>query len=138
MTYNGREQLPEVTATGSTTGGTAITFRYGLTAVQAADETQALKTVPAFTDAGIYTVYYTASAANHDSVSGSFEIEIKNASITGVDAAGYTTDSPTESRSPFPETLETVRSFTVSPKITARSQKALYTRTQAAIPYTTR
>ncbi|SCJ33816.1 Autolysin [uncultured Clostridium sp.] len=90
LTYNGREQLPEVTATGSTTGGTAITFRYGLTAVQAADETQALKTVPALTDAGIYTVYYTASAANHDSVSGSFEIEIKNASITGVDAAGYT------------------------------------------------
>ena len=90
LTYNGREQLPEVTATGSTIGGTAITFRYGLTAVQAADETQALKTVPAFTDAGIYTVYYTASAANHDSVSGSFEIEIKNASITGVDAAGYT------------------------------------------------
>ena len=90
LTYNGREQLPEVTATGSTTGGTAITFRYGLTAVQAADETQALKTAPAFTDAGTYTVYYTASAANHDSVSGSFEIEIKNASITGVDAAGYT------------------------------------------------
>ena len=90
LTYNGREQLPEVTATGSTIGGTAITFRYGLTAVQAADETQALKTVPAFTDAGIYTVYYTASAANHDSVSGSFEIEIKNASITGVGAAGYT------------------------------------------------
>lgn len=90
LTYNGKEQLPEVTATGSTIGGTAITFRYGLTAEQAADETQALKTAPAFTDAGIYTVYYTASAANHDSVSGSFVIEIKNASITGVDAAGYT------------------------------------------------
>lgn len=90
LTYNGREQLPEVEATGSTTGGTAITFRYGLTAEQAADEKQALKNAPAFTDAGIYTVYYTASAANHDSVSGSFEIEIKNASITGVDAAGYT------------------------------------------------
>ncbi len=90
LTYNGQEQLPEVTATGSTIGGTAITFRYGLTAEQAADETQALKNAPAFTDAGTYTVYYTASAANHDSVSGSFEIEIKNASITGVDAAGYT------------------------------------------------
>ena len=90
LTYNGKEQLPEVTATGSTVGGTAITFHYGLTAEQAADETQALKTAPAFTDAGIYTVYYTASAANHDSVSGSFEIKIKNASITGVDAAGYT------------------------------------------------
>ena len=90
LTYNGQEQLPGVTATGSTIGGTAITFRYGLTAEQAADETQALKNAPAFTDAGIYTVYYTASAANHDSVSGSFEIEIKNASITGVDAAGYT------------------------------------------------
>lgn len=90
LTYNGREQLPEVTATGSTIGGTAITFRYGLTAEQAADETQALKKAPPFTNAGIYTVYYTASAANHDSVSGSFEIEIKNASITGVDAAGYT------------------------------------------------
>lgn len=90
LIYNGQEQLPEVTATGSTIGGTAITFRYGLTAEQAADETQALKTAPAFTDAGSYMVYYTASAANHDSVSGSFEIEIKNASITGVDAAGYT------------------------------------------------
>lgn len=90
LTYNGREQLPEVTATGSTIGGTAITFRYGLTAEQAADETQALKKAPPFTNAGTYTVYYTASAVNHDSVSGSFEIEIKNASLTGVDAAGYT------------------------------------------------
>ena len=90
LTYNGREQLPEVTATGSTTGGTAITFRYGLTAVQAADENEWLNYVPAFTDAGTYTVYYTASAVNHDSVYGSFEIKIKNASITGVDAAGYT------------------------------------------------
>ena len=90
LTYNGREQLPEVTATGSTIGGTAITFHYGLTAEQAADKNEWLNYVPAFTDAGIYTVYYTASAANHDSVSGSFEIEIKNASITGVDAAGYT------------------------------------------------
>ena len=90
LTYNGREQLPEVTATGSTIGGTAITFRYGLTAEQAADETKALKNAPPFKDAGTYTVYYTASAANHDSVSGSFEIEIENASITGVDAAGYT------------------------------------------------
>lgn len=90
LTYNGKEQLPEVTATGSTIGGTAITFHYGLTAEQAADENEWLNYVPAFTDAGTYTVYYTASTANHDSVSGSFEIEIKNASITGVDAAGYT------------------------------------------------
>ena len=90
LIYNGKEQLPGVTATGSTIGGTAITFRYGLTAEQAADKTQALKKAPPFTNAGTYTVYYTASAANHDSVSGSFEIEIKNASITGVDAAGYT------------------------------------------------
>lgn len=90
LTYNGKEQLPEVTATGSTVGGTAITFHYGLTAEQAADETKALKNAPPFKDAGTYTVYYTVSAANHDSVSESFEIEIKNASITGVDAAGYT------------------------------------------------
>ena len=89
LIYNGQEQLPEVTATGSTIGGTAITFRYGLTAEQAADETQALKKAPPFTNAGTYTVYYTASAVNHDSVSGSFEIEIKNASLTGVDADGY-------------------------------------------------
>lgn len=90
LTYNGREQLPEVTATGSTIGGTAITFHYGLTAEQAADENEWLNYVPAFTDAGTYTVYYTASAVNHDSVYGSVEIKIKNASITGVDAAGYT------------------------------------------------
>lgn len=79
LTYNGKEQKPDVETTGSTIGGTAITFRYGLTAVQAADENEWLNYVPAFTDAGIYTVYYTASAANHDSVSGSFEIEIKDA-----------------------------------------------------------
>ena len=136
-----KEQLPEVTATGSTTGGTAITFRYGLTAVQAADETQALKTVPAFTDAGIYTVYYTASAANHDSVSGSFEIEIKNASITGVDAAGYTGIYDGQSHGikiTLTGNAGDGEILTVSPKITARSQKALYTRTQAAIPSTTR
>lgn len=90
LTYNGSEQLPEVTATGSTIGGTAITFHYGHTAEQAANENEWLNYVPAFTDAGTYTVYYTASAVNHDSVSGSFEIKIKNASITGVDAAGYT------------------------------------------------
>ncbi len=90
LTYNGREQLPEVTATGSTIGGTAIAFHYGLTAEQAADENEWLNYVPAFTDADTYTVYYTASAVNHDSVYGSFEIKIKNASITGVDAAGYT------------------------------------------------
>ena len=52
LTYNGSEQLPEVTATGSTIGGTAITFHYGLTAEQAADETQALKKAPPFTNAG--------------------------------------------------------------------------------------
>lgn len=51
LTYNGREQLPEVTATGSTIGGTAITFHYGLTAEQAADENEWLNYVPAFTDA---------------------------------------------------------------------------------------
>ena len=90
LSYNGSEQLPEVTATGSTIGGTAITFHYGHTAEQAANENEWLNYVPAFTDAGTYTVYYTASAVNHDSVSGSFEIKIKNASITGVDAAGYT------------------------------------------------
>lgn len=90
LTYTGNPQQPETQSTGNTVDNTAIAFHYGLTAEQAADEKQWLSNVPAFTDAGIYTVYYTASAANHDSVSGSFEIEIKNASITGVDAAGYT------------------------------------------------
>ena len=90
LTYTGTPQQPETQTTGSTVDNTAITFHYGLTAEQAADENQWLSDVPTFTDAGTYTVYYTASAANHDSASGSFEVEIKNASITGVDAAGYT------------------------------------------------
>ena len=90
LTYTGNPQQPETQSTGNTVDNTAIAFHYGLTAEQAADEKQWLSNVPTFTDAGTYTVYYTASAANHDSVSGSFEIEIKNASITGVDAAGYT------------------------------------------------
>lgn len=90
LTYTGNPQQPETQSTGNTVDNTAIAFHYGLTAEQAADEKQWLSNVPTFTDAGTYTVYYTASAANHDSVSGSVEVEIKNASITGVDAAGYT------------------------------------------------
>ena len=74
---NGQEQLPEVTATGSTISGTAITFRYGLTAEQAADETQALKLLlPSPTPAAIWYITLHPQQ-NHDSVSGSFEIEIK-------------------------------------------------------------
>ena len=45
---------------------------------------------------------------------------------------------PTTGNAPAEAPAKTAETFTVSPKITARSQKALYTRTQAAIPYTTR
>ena len=83
LTYNGSAQRAAVTTTGTTVDGSSVAFIYALT--EAELETNAKGDVPSFTDAGTHTVWYRASAANHDPVTGSFEIDINKAELKASD-----------------------------------------------------
>ncbi len=72
LIYNGTQQSAAVAATPSgVQGGMAVTYKYGLTA-----NTCTGTTVPAFKNADTYTVYFVATAPNHNDVTGSFEVKI--------------------------------------------------------------
>ncbi len=72
LTYNSTEQSAAVKATESgVKGSQTVTYKYGLT-----ENTCDSTTVPAFKDAGKYTVYFVATANNHNDVKGSFEVKI--------------------------------------------------------------
>ncbi len=74
LTYTGEAQTPSVNATATTVDNTAVTFTYCATE----DGTYTAE-LPAFTNAGTYTVYFKANAANHEESSGSFEIVVGKA-----------------------------------------------------------
>ena len=71
LTYNGAAQTASVTAAATAVDGAQVTFTYS-------DRENGTygDTVPAFTEAGSYTVYYKAEAANHEDVTGSFTVTI--------------------------------------------------------------
>lgn len=89
LTYNKNSQRVDVTTTGITVDGSPVTFTYAETEEEL--ETSPQTEVPAFTDAGTYVVHYKASALNHDSVTGTFEVVINNSEITDNDVSvtGY-------------------------------------------------
>ena len=70
--YTGEEQIASIIATGESVDSTPVTFTYS-------DKVDGNYTseVPAFTDAGTYTVYYKAEAANHEPATGTFPVTIK-------------------------------------------------------------
>ena len=72
MYYTGEEQIASIIASGESVDGTPVTFTYS-------DKKDGNYTsgVPAFTDAGTYTVYYKAEAANHATATGTFPVTIK-------------------------------------------------------------
>ena len=70
LTYNGTAQRADVTTTGTTVDGSPITFVYAET--EDALETAPQSEVPEFQNAGTHTVYYQATASNHDAVTDSF------------------------------------------------------------------
>ncbi len=72
--YTGQPQTPAVKTTGETVDGSAITFVYSLT-----EDGEFTAEVPAFTNAGTYTVYFKAIADNHAEWPSSFEVDIKQA-----------------------------------------------------------
>lgn len=82
LTYNGEAQIANVHTTAETKGGVSVAFTYS-----AAENGTYAAAVPAFTDAGTYTVYYKADAENHETAAGSFTVTIGKASapsdITG-------------------------------------------------------
>ena len=71
MYYTGEEQIASIIATGESVDSTPVTFTYS-------DKVDGNYTSrgPAFTDAGTYTVYYKAEAANHEPATGTFTVTI--------------------------------------------------------------
>ena len=90
LTYTGEPQTATVAKAATAVNNQAVTFTYS-------DDEEGTFTadVPAFTNAGTYTVYYKATAANHAQAAGSFEVVIaKKAATINVDnvVKAYTYD----------------------------------------------
>ncbi len=77
LIYNGNEQTAKVTVSAKAVNGMAVKFTYSTEENGSYSET-----VPGFTDADTYTVYYKAEAENHETVSGSFSVKINQKEIT--------------------------------------------------------
>ena len=84
LTYNKAAQTAEVVTAATAVNDMAVTFTYSKTAGSYGD-------MPTFTAAGTYTVYYKASAANHNDVTGQFTVTIGKATydMSGVKFEGY-------------------------------------------------
>ena len=78
LTYTGEPQQPQVYARATLKGGQTVTWKYS---TSQGDYTE---TMPSFTDAGSYTVYFEASAPNHDPATGSFTVKIDRAKMAAV------------------------------------------------------
>ena len=77
LTYNGATQVATVTTAATAKGSQTVTFTYSATSGGTYGST-----VPAVgPDAGEYTVYYKATAANHNEKTGSFTVTIGQKSI---------------------------------------------------------
>lgn len=71
MYYTGKAQIASIIASGQSVDSTPVTFTYS-------DNVDGNYTSggPTFTDAGTYTVYYKAEAANHEPATGKFTVTI--------------------------------------------------------------
>ena len=72
MYYTGKEQIASIIASGQSVDGTPVTFTYS-----DKEDGNYTSGVPAFTDAGTYTAYYKAEAANHEPATGTFTVTIE-------------------------------------------------------------
>lgn len=77
LTYNGLPQTATIATTATSVNDQAVIFTYST------EQNGAYAaTVPAFTNADTYTVYYKANAANHNTVTGSFTVTVGKKAIT--------------------------------------------------------
>ena len=80
VNYDGE---PHVSADVTLPEGATITYTYG--------ENEPSSTIPSFTDVGTYEVHYTISAGNnYNDVTNSYTFKIKEGTLTGINATGYT------------------------------------------------
>ncbi|MDO4539748.1 MAG: S-layer homology domain-containing protein [Syntrophomonadaceae bacterium] len=75
LTYTGLPQTATVTPAATAQGGQSVSFTYSATQGN-------YGAMPSFTGAGPHTVYYKATAANHDEATGSFTVNISKATLT--------------------------------------------------------
>ena len=71
MYYTGKEQIASIIASGESVDSTPVTFTYS-----GKEDGNYTSGGPTFTDAGTYTVYYKAEAANHEPATGTFTVTI--------------------------------------------------------------
>ena len=75
LTYNGEALTPVVSASATAVNDQPITFTYST------EQNGTYGDLPSFTNAGTYTVYYKATAPNHNEATGSFEVKIGRAAL---------------------------------------------------------
>ena len=78
LTYTGEPQQPQVDARATVKGWQTVTWKYSTSQGDYAE------TMPSFTDAGTYSVYFEASAPNHDPATGSFTVMVKRSPTAAV------------------------------------------------------
>lgn len=85
LIYNGEEQTAAVIKAATAYGENEVKFTFS------AEENSTYGDLPAFTNAGSYTVYYKAEADNHETASGSFTVTIDKAivTVTALDKTAY-------------------------------------------------
>jgi len=76
LTYTGEDLTPEVTANATAKGGQTVSFTYSIA------EGGTYGDIPVLAEAGQHTVYFKASALNHNDVTGSFTVTIGKAEPT--------------------------------------------------------
>ena len=79
--YSGEEQTAAVIKAATAYGENEVKFTFS------AEENSTYGDLPAFTNAGSYTVYYKAVADNHETASGSFTVTIDKATLQNVSVA---------------------------------------------------
>lgn len=90
LTYNGQPQTATVETTATAVNGQSVAFTYST-----AEDGTYSETVPAFTS-GTHTVYYKATAANHETASGRFSVTIgkKDVVLRALDQEAYIGSAP--------------------------------------------
>ena len=78
LTYSGEPQQPAVDASADVKGGQTVTWKYSTS------QGGYVETMPSFTDAGTYSVYFEASAPYHDPAYGSFTVTVKRSPTAAV------------------------------------------------------
>ena len=76
LTYNGKAQAPDVSASAVAVNNQPVTFTYST------EQDGTYGAMPSFTNAGTYTVYYKATAPNHNEATGSFTVTVDKKTVT--------------------------------------------------------